>query len=144
MLNKTHKSQRDGRAALHAEDRLAIGEVLSLQGFVVDAGELDRIDEIFTPEVIYDLSAVGIGVFEGIETVRSAAASMGDKGPLAHHVTNVLISSNQDDVATVQSKGLMLMRDGTVESVTHLDTLRRHNGEWRISHRIISPIRAQH
>jgi len=36
------------------------------------------------------------------------------------------------------------MRDGTLESVTHLDTLRRHEGQWRISHRIISPIRAKH
>jgi len=45
---------------------------------------------------------------------------------------------------TAQSKGLMVMHDGTLESVTHLDTLRRHDGAWRISRRIISPIRAQH
>jgi hypothetical protein len=89
------------------------------------------------------MSAVGIGVFEGLETVRGAAARMGDGGPLAHHVTNVLISRDEDDVATAQSKGLMLMRDGTLESVTHFDTLRRRDGEWRISHRIISPIRAK-
>lgn len=144
MLNKTHKSHRDGTAALQAEDRLAIGEVLSLHGFLVDAGEVDRIDEIFTPEVVYDMSAVGIGVFEGIETVRAAAAGMGDRGPLAHHVTNVLISSDEDDVATARSKGLLLMRDGTLESVTHLDTLRRRDGEWRISRRIITPLRTKH
>jgi hypothetical protein len=123
---------------------LAIGEVLSLHGHIFDAGQLDRLEEIFTSEVVYDMSAVGIGMFEGIETVRRAAASMGDSGPLAHHVTNVLISSDEDDVATAQSKGLMLMRDGTLESVTHLDTLRRYDGQWRISHRIIAPIRAKH
>jgi hypothetical protein len=144
MLNKAHKSHRDGTAAFQAEDRLAIGEVLSLHGHIFDAGQLDRLEEIFTSEVVYDMSAVGIGMFEGIETVRRAAASMGDSGPLAHHVTNVLISSDEDDVATAQSKGLMLMRDGTLESVTHLDTLRRYDGQWRISHRIIAPIRAKH
>jgi len=144
MLNKTHEAHRDGLTTLKVEDRLVIGEVLSLHGFIFDAVELDRLDEIFTPEIVYDMSAVGIGVFEGIETVRNAAASMGDRGPIAHHVTNVLISSDEDDVATAQSKGLMLMRDGTLESVTHLDTLRRHEGQWRISHRIISPIRAKH
>jgi hypothetical protein len=144
MLKGTHTSHGDGTTLFQTEDRLAIGEVLSLHGFVFDAGEVDRIDEIFTPDVVYDMSAVGIGVFEGIETVRAAAASMGDRGPLAHHVTNVLISSDEDDVATARSKGLLLMRDGTLESVTHLDTLRRHEGEWRISRRIISPIRANH
>jgi hypothetical protein len=144
MLNKTHRSHRDGLSALQTEDRLAISEVLSLHGHIFDAGELDRLDEIFTAEIVYDMSAVGIGVFEGIETVRSAAAGMGDSGPLAHHVTNVLISSDEDDVATARSKGLMLMRDGTLECVVHLDTLGRHDGDWRISHRIISPIRAKH
>src|SRR5450755_955067 len=126
---------------LQAEDRWAIGEILSLHGHIFDAGHLDRLDEIFTPEVVYDMSAVGIGAFEGIEAVRSAAAGMGDGGPIAHHVTNVVISSDEDDVVTAQSKGLMLMGNDALESVTHLDTLRRHSSEWRISRRIISPVR---
>ena len=126
---------------LPPEDRWAIGETVSLHGHIFDEGHLDRLDEIFTPEVVYDMSAVGIGTFEGIETVRSAAAQMGGTGPLAHHVTNVVISSDDDDVVTAHSKGLMLMANGALESVTHLDTLRRHNGEWRISRRIISPVR---
>jgi hypothetical protein len=126
---------------LEAQDRLAIGEIVSLHGHIFDAGQLDRLDEIFTLEVVYDMSAVGIGVFEGIEVVRGAAAMMGDKGPIAHHVTNVVVSSDNDGVATARSKGLMLMADGSLESVNHLDTLRRLDGEWRISHRIISPVR---
>ncbi len=143
MLSQSETHHPDELSTLRADDRFAIGDVLSLHGYIFDADELDRIEEIFTPEVVYDMSAVGIGVFEGIETVRRAAASMGDRGPLAHHITNVLISGNEHGVATAQSKGLMLMRDGTLESVTHLDTLRRHDGQWRISHRIITPIRAK-
>ncbi len=142
-MNKATTSHRNESTTLQAEDRWAIGETLSLHGHIFDAGELDRLDEIFTPEIVYDMSAVGIGVFEGIEVVRSAAASMGNNGPIAHHVTNVLISSDEEDVVTAQSKGMMVMHGGTLESVTHLDTLRRHDGEWRISRRIISPIRAQ-
>lgn len=126
---------------LQAEDRWAIGEILSLHGHLFDAGRLDRLDEIFAPEIVYDMSAVGVGAFEGLEAVRSAAAGMGDRGPIAHHVTNVVIHSDEDDVVTAQSKGLMLMGNGALESVTHLDTLRRQNGEWRISRRIISPVR---
>jgi SnoaL-like domain len=126
---------------LKPEDQYAISETLSMHGHIFDAGQLDRLDEIFTPEVVYDMSAVGIGVFKGIGVVQNAAARMGDQGPIAHHVTNVVIDSDEDDVVTARSKGLMLMADGTIESVNHLDTLHRHNGEWRISRRIISPVR---
>jgi hypothetical protein len=123
------------------EDQHAINETLSMHGHIFDAGQLDRLEEIFTPEVVYDMSAVGIGVFEGIEVVRGAAARMGDHAPIAHHVTNIVLSSDADDMVTARSKGLMLFADGRLESVKHLDTLRRHDGEWRISRRIISPVR---
>jgi len=32
----------------------------------------------------------------------------------------------------------MIMANGTFGSVTHLDTLIRHNGRWRINRRVIS------
>jgi hypothetical protein len=125
---------------LHAEDRQAIGETLSLHGHLFDGGHLDRLGEIFTPGVVYDMSAVGVGTFEGIEAIRSAALQLGARNPVAHHVTNVVITGDGDSV-TALSKGLMLMADGTVASVTHLDTLRRQDRGWRISRRVISPQR---
>jgi SnoaL-like domain len=127
----------------HADDRWAINETLSLHGHIFDGGHLDRLHEIFTPEVIYDMSAVGLGTFEGIEMVRESAQKMEEAGvgPLAHHVTNVVITSDDGDVATAESKILMLMKNGGLESATQLDTLRRHSGGWRISHRVISPLR---
>ncbi len=122
---------------LHAEDRQAIIEILSLHGHIFDGGHLDRLEEIFTPEAIYDLTDVGVGTFEGIEAIRSGALRLGAGNPVAHHVTNVVITSEEDDLVTTQSKGLMIMADGAFASVTHLDTLRRHNGGWRISRRVV-------
>jgi hypothetical protein len=127
---------------LHAEDRQAIGETLALHGHLFDGGHLDRLGEIFTPDVVYDMSAVGVGTFEGIEAIRSAALQLGAGNPVAHHVTNVVITSEEGDRATARSKGLVIMADGTLASVTHLDSLRRHDGGWRISRRVISPQRA--
>ena len=126
---------------LDAEDRWAIGETLSLHGHIFDAGHLDRLGEIFTPDVVYDMSAVGVGTFEGIEAIRSAALRLGGGNPVAHYVKNVVITSEEDGPVTARSKGLMIMADGTFASVTHLDTLRRHNGGWRIGRRVISPQR---
>lgn len=122
---------------LPAEDRQAISEILSLHGHIFDGGQLDRLAEIFTPDVVYDLTDAGVGTFQGIEAIRSGALKLGAGNPIAHHVTNVVITSEEGDLVTAQSKGLMIMADGAFASVTHLDTLRRHNGGWRISRRVI-------
>lgn len=126
---------------LHTEDRQAISETLSLHGHLFDGGHLDRLGEIFTPDVVYDMSAVEVGTFEGIEAIRSAALHLGAGNPIAHHVTNIVITSEEGDRATARSKGLVILADGTFASVTHLDSLRRHDGGWRISRRVISPQR---
>jgi SnoaL-like domain len=90
---------------LHAEDRQAIGEILSLHGHLFDGGHLSRLGEIFTPDVVYDMSAVGVGTFEGMETIRSAALRLGPGNPIAHHVTNVVITGEDDGTVTALSKG---------------------------------------
>jgi hypothetical protein len=127
---------------LTADDRWAIGETLSAHGHLFDGGHLDRLEEIFTPDVVYDLSDVGVGTFEGIDAIRSGALKLGPGNPIAHHVTNVVITDVAGDQVTVRSKGLVIMADGTFASVTHRDTLRHHDGGWRISRRVITAQRA--
>ena len=126
---------------LHADDRWAINDTVSMHGHIFDDGLLDRLEELFTPDAVYDMSAVRMGTYQGIETLRLAARQMEDRGvgPIAHHVTNIVVTAEQADRVTVRSKGLMVMRDGTLESVGHLDTLDRRDGGWRISRRVISP-----
>ncbi len=126
---------------LDAEDHQAIGEIVSWHGHLFDGGHLDRFGEIFTPDVVYDMSALGVGTFTGIEAIGNAARQLGPGNPLAHHVTNVVITGEGDGPVTALSKGLVIMADGTFASVTHRDTLRRHDGGWRISRRVISPQR---
>lgn len=127
---------------LHADDRLAIAHTLSLNGQLVDNGDLDRLAETFTADVVYELGAAGVGTVEGLEAVRGAARGMAqtDAGPLAHHVTNIVITGEQDGVATVESKVLLLMRTGALESAVQHDTMRHEDGTWRISHRVITPL----
>jgi 3-phenylpropionate/cinnamic acid dioxygenase small subunit len=122
---------------LNANDRNAISETLSRHGHIFDGGQLDRLEEIFTPDVVYDLTDAGIGAFEGIEAIRRGALQLGARNPIAHHVTNIVITSEDDDLVTVQSKGLMIMANGTFGTVTHHDTLRRRDGGWHISRRVI-------
>ncbi len=128
---------------LSTDDRLDITETLALHAHLLDDNQLDRLDELFTPDAVYDMSATGMGVFEGIDTIRVAAGRMSESNhsPLAHFVTNIVITSVDDDNASAQSKGLMIMADGSLHAVTHADTLRRQDGHWRLSRRVITPIR---
>ena len=123
---------------LTAEDRWEITETLSLLGHLVDAGRLDRLEEAFTPDAVYDLTDVGLGAFEGVEVIRQAAGQLGAANPVAHHLTDVVITGADDDAVSVLSKGLLLMTDGTVGSVTHRDTVRRHGAGWRVARRVIT------
>ncbi|NDA42757.1 MAG: nuclear transport factor 2 family protein, partial [Gammaproteobacteria bacterium] len=96
-------------------DRLAIHELMGLYGIVIDERDWSRIDELFTDDVVYDMSELGLGVLRGKDAVLRLWRERDDLHPLAHHATNVVISATADgNSANVISKGL-----GAV-SYTHL------------------------
>ena len=124
------------------EDRAAIGELLALHGHLFDDGELDRLDLLFTPSVRYDVTALGGRVLEGIDAIRDAALALGDRNPLGHHVTNVVLAEQADGSVRARSKGIGVNADGTVGTVTYEDTVVRTDGGWRIAARTVVPRRA--
>lgn len=124
---------------MDTDDRWAITETLSRVGHVFDDGRLDEIDTVFTSDVVYDMSAVGMPVINGIEAARELAEQLGAHGPIAHYVSNVVIVSQDGDQVAVDSKGLMLMADRTLNGVVHHDVLRREPAGWRIARRLITP-----
>ncbi len=129
---------------MNNDDRWNIAETLSLVGHVFDDGRLDEIDTVFTSDVVYDMSALGMPVINGIEGAREAARQMGAHGPIAHFVTNVVIASEDGDEVAVDSKGLMLMANGTTNAaVVNHDVLRREPDGWRIARRLIVPARVE-
>lgn len=129
---------------LNIQDRLDITETLALHAYIVDSNQLDRLDDLFAEDAVYDLSATasGVGAIHGIDAIRTAAARMAASGhaPLAHFVTNIIATSGEEDTAVVQSRGLMIMADGSVNAVSHNDVLQRRDGVWRISRRVITPL----
>lgn len=127
---------------LSADDRFAIAETIAMHGHLFDEGQLDRLDELFTSDVVYDVSDFGQGVLHGIDAIREAALALGSRNPLAHHVTNIVVTGSGDEnTATVRSKAIAIMGDGRCGSATYLDTVCRQPGGWRISHRKIIPRR---
>jgi 3-phenylpropionate/cinnamic acid dioxygenase small subunit len=126
---------------LAAEERLAIYELLALHGHLMDAGSFDRLDELFTEDFVYDVEALGYGSLRGAEALAEASRALGDDNPLGHHVTNALVTGDHDGDATVRSKGIGVLADGTSGTVTYEDLVRRTSAGWRIARRTVIPRR---
>ena len=114
-------------------DRIRIHELIGLHGHLMDEGQFDRLDEILTSDVVYDVSALGGGQLAGIAAVAQAGRSLGEANPLGHHVTNVVVLDIDGDRAWVRSKGLAVMSSGAAGSVVYDDELRRTDQGWRIA-----------
>ncbi|MGI5242363.1 nuclear transport factor 2 family protein [Dactylosporangium sp. CA-139066] len=124
-----------------ADDRIAITDLINLHGHLTDRGDFDGLAALFTPGVVYDVSALGGGELTGLEALRAAALALGEANPVAHHVTNIVLRETADGVVHALSKGLGIMADGSAGSVTYEDTLERTPAGWRITHRVVRPRR---
>lgn len=130
------------RRTLSAEDRIDIAELISLHGHLFDAGELDRLDELFTADIVYDLTDFGQRPLRGVAAIRDAALAPGASNPVGHHVTNIVVTQGGDGLVRVRSKGIGVNADGTTGSVTYEDRVIRGDQGWRISHRTVLARRA--
>lgn len=53
----------------------------------------------------YDLGDVGLGAVQGIDAIRDAAIAMGDRSPVGHHVTNVILTEIDSQATRARSRG---------------------------------------
>ncbi|MET8213423.1 nuclear transport factor 2 family protein [Streptomyces sp. NPDC005373] len=119
--------------ALSIEDRTVISELIAMHGHLCDEGELDRLDELFTDDVVYDVTDFGQEPLTGVEAIRAAAITLGDANPVGHHVTNTVLTEGDDGQVHARSKGIGINMDGTSGSVTYEDTFVLTGQGWRIS-----------
>ena len=123
---------------LDAADRSAIFELIARQGHLVDAGRLGDLGQVFTPDVVYDLTDLGSGTTVGLDRLRNTALEAGDRNPVGHHITNTIIEDILDnDHVRVHSKAIGIRADGSAGSLTYVDMVVRTVSGWRISHRKI-------
>ena len=124
---------------LSTGDRLAIHELIGLHGHLVDNGDLDRLGELFTPDVVYDLRDYGGSELRGIDAIVQASRALGEANPVGHHVTNIVVTEVDGEVVRVVSKGIGVRVDGSCGSVVYHDEVRKEAAGWRVTHRRVSP-----
>lgn len=121
--------------ALSHEDRTAVTDLIAMHGHMVDSGRLDRLGELFTADVVYDVSDFGGPPLHGLPAIREAALALGEGNPLGHHVTNTVLTEIAGDRVHALSKGIGITTAGTCGTVTYDDTVTRTAAGWRIAHR---------
>ena len=122
---------------LDSDDRWAIAETISSHGHLFDEGQLERLDELFTADVVYDVSDVGFGVLRGIDEIRQAAVELGAGNPLAHHVTNLIVTGVDGDEVSTRCKAIVVLEDGRAGTATYADSVRREGDRWLICRRTV-------
>jgi hypothetical protein len=116
-------------------DIIGINQVLSLWGHVLDRREWDRFSEVLTEDAFYDCSIFGFEPVTGIESIREIFKQ--DGHAKAHHTTNTYVQEGAGTEFNVESKGLGLLADGRVASVTFVDVLRSTPAGWRLASRVL-------
>ncbi|WP_414815533.1 nuclear transport factor 2 family protein [Rhizobium sp. IY2] len=118
------------------DDIVEINQILSLWAHLVDNHAWDRFGEVFTEDAYFDSSVFGFAPVTGIAAICHMASQEGHAK--AHHTTNVYVQEGAGDEITAVSKGLGLLSNGAVASVTYTDRLRRTPEGWRLSSRILA------
>ena len=118
------------------DDIVEINQILSLWAHLVDNHAWDRFGEVFTEDAYFDSSVFGFAPVTGIAAICDMASQ--DGHAKAHHTTNVYVQEGAGDEITTVSKGLGLLSNGAVASVTYTDRLRRTPKGWRLASRILA------
>lgn len=119
-----------------AEDIIEVSQILSLWAHLVDNRAWDRFAEVFTEDAYVDSSVFGFAPVTGIKAICHMASQDGHAS--AHHTTNVFVQEGPNDEIVAESKGLGLVSNGAVASVTYSDRLRRTPGGWRLASRVLT------
>lgn len=119
-------------------DTVAIQQLYALYGHLMDDRAWERLTEVFTPDCVFDATALGVPLMAGVEAIAEIASSSPQQ-PLAHHVTNVLVESSNGEEARVRAKAIGIYAKGRAFSGEYDDTLIRTAAGWRISGRVNRP-----
>jgi hypothetical protein len=117
---------------LSPQDHLDLRRLTDLYGHLIDERLFSRIGEVFTADVVYDVSDFGRGVQHGIAEVVDGWRQSTEH-PLAHVAANVIVDERPDGTVEMITKGLGIGASGRVGSVTYYDVAARTDAGWRIA-----------
>jgi 3-phenylpropionate/cinnamic acid dioxygenase small subunit len=120
---------------MDSSDVVAIHDLLSHYGYVVDDAAWDRLDEVFAPDGVFDISVIGKGTPTGLDELRRCYAELDH--PLAHHTTNAVVEQNGPHRARVRCRYLVVYPDGRTGTGEYRDEVVLRPEGWRLQRRTV-------
>lgn len=121
------------------QDRFALQDLLTAYCYAVDKlDDVDALLDLFTPDAVFDLSAIGLLTAQGHDEIRAFFTRVfEDMAHHAHYNSNFTVSRLDDDEASIRAyvTGMGIARDGnsvTVHVDYYLDCVRTAAG-WKIA-----------
>jgi 3-phenylpropionate/cinnamic acid dioxygenase small subunit len=118
------------------EDRIAIQELLGLYGHLIDQRRWAELADVFSDDIVFDATSFGQQVTTSYRELMDHWTSDQAMHPLAHHVTNIVITEDPDGTVRVLSKALGVGVKGRVGSATYEDIVVKTADGWRLSRRV--------
>ena len=122
---------------LDIDDRIEITDLINRHGHYADDGDFDGMDTLFTDDVVYDLTDIGMDTLVGRARIRAVALELGEENPVAHLATNIVLRPIGPDEVHARSKAIAIRANGRAGSATYEDVVVRTEDGWRISRRRI-------
>jgi hypothetical protein len=109
--------------------------MLGLYGHLIDQRRWSELDQVFTVDAVFDATSFGQDVTRSLAELLAHWTADLSIHPLAHHVTNIVITEDADGTVRVLSKAIGVGRKGRVGSATYDDVVVRTPDGWRLAHR---------
>jgi hypothetical protein len=118
-------------------NRVAINDMLSRYGTVIDNRDWNGLDAIFDDGIVFDMTDISRGVITGLEPLKSYMDTDAVH-PAAHIITNIYVESLTADAARMSSRLLAIQADGSVIVGEYKDSAALTDAGWRITHRVFT------
>jgi SnoaL-like domain len=135
-----------GAVSPDVETIVGVQQLLALYGHMaeeakfqpVDATAQLRLDRVFAEDAVFDAQAVGLGLFEGLGSIREMFAMPWPFHPPSHASSNVYVY--EDDGVRAISKWNVVDWDGRPRVGTYEDEMTLTSVGWRIGRRVATQL----
>jgi hypothetical protein len=125
-----------GWAVMDAADRLELHELPGRYGDAIDDRAWDRLDEIFTPDAVFDLTDLGSRRCEGLDDIKRFMDEEAEH-PRAHLMTNIYVDETTSG-AQLRFRIVAPLGEARVGTASYYDAVVKTPAGWRVQHRVIT------
>jgi hypothetical protein len=128
---------------LNVEDRAQITELLSRYCWVLDVGDLDNLQSVFTPDAVFIING---RIYDGLEAIHAYFLELVSRDNWAgtqHYNSQVILEAASETRCEMRSycTVVFVLRDVTSHFrmlANYQDTCVKLDGDWLIEKRIVS------